>query len=147
MSEGWEREHDRRMAEKNARIEKARGPFNELVLDRLGLDLGEWHTRGPARRLFNKVDTALSALREWRRANNQQESPSDAVVLAIRTTAAELAAQLDETASGRPDLDGATIAWVLAGLRCPAAPFCEGCNACFTITAPNRQTPTFGLPR
>lgn len=135
------------LVKQKARIEAARIPFNDLVLDRLGLDLGSWDSRGPARRLFNKVDRALSALREWRRANNQQESPQDAVVLAIRVTAAEIATQLDESAAGRPDLDPATIAWVLAGLRCPAAPFCEGCNACFTITAPNRQTPTFGLPR
>lgn len=135
------------LVKQNDRIEKARGPFEDLALGRLGLDLGSWDRRGRARRLHDKVAAALSALREWRRANNQQGRPADEVNLAIRTTAEELAVQLAESADGRPDLDPATIAWVLAGLRCPAAPFCEGCNACFTVTAPNRDTPTFGLPR
>ena len=135
------------LVKQKAEIEKARGPFEELAQPRLGLELGSWDRRGRARRLHDKVDRALSALREWRQANNQQERPEEKVNLAIRTTAEELAAQLAESAGARPDLDPTTIAWVLAGLRCPAAPFCEGCNACFTVTAPNRDTPTFGLPR
>jgi hypothetical protein len=128
-----------------ARIEKARGPFDQ-IMPFLGLALRSGFTCGRADRLHGRVTQALSALREWRRANNQQERPDDEVTLAIRVTAAELATQLAETADGRTDLDSATIAWVLAGLRCPAAPFCEGCTACFTVTAPNRATPQFGLP-
>lgn len=132
------------LVKQNARIEQARGPFDKLVLGRLGLDT-RYGTR--TRRLYDKVKDALWALQEWRQANNQQERREDVVNLAIRITAEELAAQLAESAGGRPDLDAATIAWVLAGLRCSATPFCEGCNACFTVTAPNRATPTFGLPR
>jgi hypothetical protein len=134
------------VVKQRARIEKARGPF-EAIMPFLGLDIRFGFRRGRADRLYDKVEKAWSALREWRQANNQQERHEDEVKLAIRVTAAELAAQLDEAAAGRPDLDAATIAWVLAGLRCPAAPFCEGCGACFTVTAPNRDTPTFGLPR
>lgn len=132
------------LVKQNARIEAARGPFETLVLGRLGLDNRSGTRTG---RMFNKVRSALWALQEWRQVNNQQQRQEDVVNLAIRITAAELAAQLAESAAGRPDLDENTIAWVLAGLRCKATPFCEGCNACFTVTAPNRETPTFGLPR
>lgn len=143
----WEREHDRKMKAMKERIEKARGPFERLARPFLGLEIRSGWDRGRADRLFEKVSDGLRALQEWRRSNNQQERHEDEVILSIRVTALELATQLEETASGRSDLDAATIAWVLAGLRCSAAPFCEGCNACFTITAPNRKTPTFGLPR
>jgi hypothetical protein len=43
-----------------------------------------------------------------------------------------------ESAAHEAGQDPATIAWVVAGLRCPDKPFCTGCRSCFTITAPLR---------
>ncbi len=142
----WVRQHEAQLAKKKQRIEKARGPFQALVIGYLGLDIGEWDRRGGASRLYRKVEAAVYALREWRDANNQQRSGRDEIILAIRLTAETLADDLAEAAAGRTDLDPATVAWALAGLRCTAQPFCAGCDTCFTITAPNRHAPQFPDP-
>lgn len=113
------------------RREETRGPFEEL--SRPYLHLTGWSTGRTAKRL----EKALRALREYRWAHNQEPTMgSGDLILGVRVVADELAAQIQEKAG--PEQDPATIAWVLAGMRCPSRPFCTGCSSCFTITAPNR---------
>jgi len=58
--------------------------------------------------------------------------------LCARVTADTLASQIEAAADGEQDFY--TIRWVVAGLRCPAKPFCTGCIACQTVTAPTRTS-------
>lgn len=118
------------LTKQRARIERARGPF-EAIRDYMGL--ADWGRGAPVGR---RLHDALAALREWRNANNQNHSPSDDLMLSVRIVADQLASEIEGAAG--PEHDRATVAWVLAGMRCPLRPFCTGCRACFTITSPHR---------
>lgn len=118
------------VTKQNARIERARGPFDGIARY---LRLAEWGTGVPVGR---RLRAAFAALHEWRDANNQRRVPSDDITLAVRIVADQLAAEIEGAAG--PEHDRDTVAWVLAGMRCPLRPFCTGCRACFTITSPNR---------
>ena len=116
------------------RRQEATGPFEKLC--RGFLHLRGWGTGRTAKRLKD----ATWALRNYRDAYGQDRNMGDGeLMLAVRVVADELAGQIQEAAG--PDQDPTTIAWVLAGMRCPDQPFCTGCPACFTITAPNRLIP------
>ncbi len=136
----WIAEHDRRMAERKKRIEAARGPF-ERIRPYLGLDRGDVWGRRRGAPVARKLEDALRALREWRYANQQREHDNDEVNLSIRVVAEAMAVEIGEAAG--PAQDRATIAWVVAGLRCPSRPFCTGCDSCFTIDAPHRHDVNF----
>jgi hypothetical protein len=126
------------VVEKNKKIDAARGPF-DAVLPYATLDHGDvWGRRRPAE-AFRRVVKAFSAVRNWRYANNQQLHTDELEALSVRVCADQFARDIEDAASGGPH-DPATIAWVLAGLRCPRRPFCRGCRACFTITSPLRPT-------
>ncbi len=90
-----------------------------------------------ASRLRRRVEEAARA-----RLDHQQTSQTlsfdvhDIARLCARVTADTLASQIEGAAG--PDQDALTIRWVLAGLRCPARPFCTGCESCQTVTAPTR---------
>lgn len=121
--------------------ERTEGPFRELVARFLGVGR---YTPGGRKfvpehlPVFERLDKALTALREFRRARNQRfGGPDEEIGLAVAVVADELAAQIAAKAS--PEHDHATVAWVLAGLRCPRRPFCTGCPACFTVTSPLRD--------
>lgn len=130
------REHDRQIAARRQRIEKARGPF-DAVMPFLHLHIPGWSSpRRPARAYQRLVD-AFSAVREWRHANQQDMQGNEMEQLAARICADQFARDI-EAAAHDAGQDPATIAWVVAGLRCPAKPFCTGCRRCFTITAPLR---------
>lgn len=120
------------VVEKEERIEKARGPF-EAILRFMHVDMGDW--RGGRLPVYERLDKALSALRQWRYVNNQQDRTEDQISLAIRIVCDAMATQITEAGAGQ---DPATIAWVVAGLRCPRRPFCKGCPGCFTVDAPHR---------
>jgi len=120
--------------EQKKRIEQARGPF-EAILRFLHVDTGDVWGRGRLP-VYEKLDKALSALRQWRWANNQQDRIEDQVCLSIRVVCDAMATQIAEAGAGQ---DPATIAWVVAGLRCPRRPFCHGCESCFTVDAPHRH--------
>jgi hypothetical protein len=129
------------LVEKNERIERARGPFETLCLGRLHVDNGDlW--RGGRLRVYEKLTKALSALREWRYANNQKQHTEDETALAIRVVCDAMATEISEAAGDGQD--PATVAWVVAGLRCPSRPFCRGCDSCFTVDAPHRHDAAFG---
>lgn len=122
MTDFFDRQDKRRAA--------AEGPFQKLCMG--FLHLAGWSTGRTASRL----DQAMRALREYRDAHGQGRNMGHGeTILAVRVVADELAAQIQEAASGGGQ-DEATIAWVLAGLRCPDQPFCTGCRSC--VTAPNR---------
>jgi hypothetical protein len=124
------------VTEQNKRIEAARPAFEALpswLTVNFGSVLGKRHPTS----VLTKLDNALRALREWRRANNQQQRPDDEVALAIRIVCDAMATEITQSAGARED--PATIAWVTAGLRCPRQPFCTGCDSCFTIDAPHRH--------
>ncbi len=132
------RDFDARWAARDKEIEDARGPFNALMRY-MTLDHGDvWGRRRPAQ-AFRRVVAAFAAVRTWRNANNQNLQPDELEALAVRVCADQFARDIEDAASGGPH-DPATIAWVLAGLRCPRRPFCRGCRACFTITSPLRPT-------
>lgn len=129
---------DARRAERDRKIEAARGPF-EAVMPYKTLDYGDvWGRRGPAE-AFRRLVKAASAVRNWRYVNNQQMQTDEIEALAVRMCADQFARDIEDAASGSQH-DPATIAWVLAGLRCPRRPFCQGCRGCFTITSPLRPT-------
>lgn len=125
------------LVERRARIERARGPFDELC----AVGMVNVDHRAP---VLDRVRRALGALREWRRANNQDERYDEEAALAVRTVAESMASEIHAAAGGGQD--PATIAWVVAGLRCPRRPFCPGCAACFTIDAPHRADVQFPAP-
>lgn len=124
---------ERQMAERKRWQERTEGPWRELCERFLGLSARS--------RTFRRLEQARWAYREYRDAHQQdREMGGYELHLAVRVVADELARQIQEAAADRL-LDPATIAWVLAGMRCPSQPFCTGCSACFTITAPNRPIP------
>ncbi len=105
----------------------------------LDLDSGEvWGRRPPA--VLTRLKDALAALRDYRRAHNQPNFGDYEEKLAVRIVADQFAEDIADAAGGRTDLDPHTVAWVLAGIRCPWRPFCRGCQGCFTITSPHRET-------
>jgi hypothetical protein len=134
-----ESDFDRRRRARDERIEKARGPFKALPAWRI--DFGDPWSNRKAPAVVTKLRDALFALREWRRANNQQERDDDEVSLAITIVAGTMAGEIAAAATSQQD--SATIAWVVAGLRCPRRPFCTGCESCFTVDAPHRFDVTF----
>lgn len=104
----------------------------------LDLDEGQaWGRRPP--RVLTRLRDALEALRAYRRAHNQNDFGGYEEKLAVRIVADQFAVDIESAAGDRADLDLYTIAWVLAGIRCPRRPFCRGCPACFTITSPHRE--------
>lgn len=115
----------RRRPERKAQVE---GPFNDLAPF---LHLANYGLRNP---VFLRLRDALATLREWRWASQTRGGDYEEVILAVRVVSDALARQIE---AGFPVQDD-TIRWVLAGLRCPAQPFCTGCTACQTITAPLR---------
>ncbi len=123
------------IAEKKQRIEAARPAFEALPMW-LTLNYGSVFGKRFPTSVMAKLDKALRVLREWRYANQQSERPDDVVALAIRVVADAMATEIRDAAGDGQD--PATIAWVVAGLRCPRQPFCRGCDSCFTIDAPHR---------
>lgn len=127
--------------EKNDRIEKARGPF-DAVRQFFHLDIPAWDSRRRAPRAYERVVEAFRAVSEWRYANNQRGQDHELERLAVRICADQFAREIEDAAHAAGQ-DPATIAWVVAGLRCPARPFCTGCDACFTVSAPHRHDAAF----
>lgn len=124
------------VTEKERRVEKARSPF-EAIRGYLGIDYGDWTNRRRGAAVFRRVTDAVSAVREWRYANNQSLQDHELEIVAIRVSADQFAREIEDAAGGT-ELDAATISWVLAGLRCSRRPFCTGCLTCFTVTSPHR---------
>lgn len=86
--------------------------------------------------VFDRLREATGAVREWRHASNTRGGDYEQEILAVRVVADTFASQIEAAATG--DQDATTIAWVTAGLRCPAQPFCTGCTRCQTVTSPLR---------
>lgn len=123
--------------EKEERIEKARDPF-EAIRQFLHLDIPAWDSRRRPARAYERVVEAFRAVHGWRYANNQRMQDNELERLAVRICADQFARDIQDAAHSAGQ-DPATIAWVVAGLRCPAQPFCTGCDACFTVSAPHRH--------
>jgi hypothetical protein len=131
------------VTEQRQRIEKARGPF-EAVMPFLGVDRGSFSSMPPRRGavVADRVVRAARAVREWRSANGQRMQDDEIEQLAIRIAADQFARDI-EHAAAITGQDPDTIAWVVAGLRCPRVPFCTGCDGCFTVTSPHRADVQF----
>lgn len=128
---------DRRMEHREEEIQKAQGPFDAIrQFFHLEIPAAWGSSRRPAR-AYERVVKAFSAVRQWRYVNNQKMQTNELERLAVRICADQFAREIEDAAHGAGQ-DPATIAWVTAGLRCPARPFCTGCRHCFTITAPLR---------
>jgi hypothetical protein len=124
-ADAWRRQEEERRREE--RRQATRGPF-----ERWRPYLGVEHRSSPARRLRD----ARWAVTQWRLAHSQRQESDDEVALGVRVTAEAFADQIQAAAG--PEQDAATVAWVIAGLRCRWQPFCTGCPACQTVTAPLR---------
>lgn len=94
----------------------------------------------PRAGLVRRVREAAQALNAYRRVRNQPMFGDYEYILPIRISADQFVHDIEDAAGERDDLDPYTIAWVLAGLRCQARPFCRGCPTCFTITSPHRSS-------
>jgi hypothetical protein len=86
--------------------------------------------------VWRRVETATRAIRGWRNLSQWKGDVDEQAQLVVRVAAESFADTI--TAAAGPEHDAATIAWVVAGLRCPSRPFCTGCVACQTVTAPTR---------
>lgn len=125
MTETWEQRQRRE------RIEKARV---RLERSRKYLHLGDrWRLRA-----FTKAVEAAADIREWRQANNQARGDYEDEVVVMNVVREVWADEIQEAAAGDPQMDPHTVAVILAGLRCPSRPYCRGCPACQTVTAPTR---------
>ncbi len=120
------------IADRQTLLDRTDGPFRAIQRF-LDLDV----VRPPT--ALTRVKEAVSALVAYRRARNQPMFGDYEHTVVVRVCADQFAIEMADAAGERPDLDQYTIAWVLAGLRCPRRPFCRGCRACFTITAPLRD--------
>lgn len=85
---------------------------------------------------FLRCVEATRAVRDFRHANGSRGADGEDTNIAVRVAADTFANQIQSAAG--PEHDPATIAWVVAGLRCKQTPFCTGCAACQTITCPTR---------
>jgi len=121
-----ERERERNEARRAATTEAFKPWLRYLSLGNYGLDV-------PA---FRRLKDALWARTEHRNVHGLGHQAGEVETMAVRVVAETLANEVQ--ASQQPEHDAATIAWVVAGLRCPRRPFCLGCSACFTITSPER---------
>lgn len=120
---------DRDIAQRRARQDAA-GPGFERWSRFLGLRAWGFDVEA-----FERVRRAIRDVTEYRRAHNQRGADYEDEIFAVRVCADTFASQI-EAAAGDRDAD--TISWVVAGLRCPQAPFCTGCPACQTVTSPAR---------
>lgn len=128
------------LVRKRERIERARGPF-DAIMRFLTLDRGDWRSLAGAA-VALRVDRATDAVREWRHVNDQALQDREIETVAIRVAADQFAREIEQAAAATGQ-DRATIAWVVAGLRCPLRPFCTGCQTCFTVTSPHRADVQF----
>ena len=84
------------------------------------------------------VQQATDDVAFQRRVTGQGVRHGEAAQVAVRVVSAVMADQIQAAASAVDALDRITVAWITAGLRCTAQPFCAGCPSCQTITAPTR---------
>lgn len=120
--------------------EEARRTSVRVEFDRWRQFLGGLRRSGLGSRgceIYERVLKATSAIREYRYVMNQRVQDNELEVLAIRIAADAFASQIAAAADQNKDPD--TIAWVVAGLRCAAQPFCIGCAFCQTVTSPHRR--------
>lgn len=87
-------------------------------------------------RASDRLETATRAVEAFRRITKSRGASREMNNLAVRVVADTFADQIE--AAGQNVHDNATIRWVVAGLRCPSAPFCSGCIACQSVTSPLR---------
>lgn len=89
----------------------------------------------------DRVRKAAGALLDHQQTSQTLSFNIDGIAdLCARVTADTLASQIEAAAGDEQDYN--TIKWVVAGLRCQAQPFCTGCQACQTVTAPTRTNET-----
>lgn len=86
----------------------------------------------------DRLRRARQDIQEFRRTNNFKGASGEEEALAVRVVCDTLADQILTTVTEAQDTD--TVRWVVAGLRCPARPFCTGCSRCATVTSPQRPT-------
>jgi hypothetical protein len=120
--------------------DKALEEFSRLCSGWMDVDQGGVWDQRPLP-VYRRLREALRALRSHRRLNNQQEREEDEVSLGVRIVADAMAGEISAAAGEGQDPN--TIAWVVAGLRCPRRPFCLGCDACFTVDSPHRSDVQF----
>ena len=113
------------------RIEEADARFGEFR--RYLGQMSNWHV--PA---FRKAVGASGAIREYRNAHNQLRDDYLEERVTMHVVRQVWADEIEAAASGDPLMDKATVAVIVAGLRCPRRPYCTGCVACQTVTAPHR---------
>lgn len=122
---------DRRIRESDERRAAAKPRFDKWIgfLNLAGYGFDTY--------VFRRVKEAVYDVRAWREASQTRGGDYEVETLVIRVAADTFASQIE--AAALPEHDRHTVAWVVAGLRCPARPFCSGCPSCFTATSPTRK--------
>lgn len=123
----WERRRrEEERAEAQVRFDRSRRWLGRLR---------EWGEGVPA---FRAARQAQWDIQSFRRANNYQGRDYEDLHVALNVARETWAGEIQEACQGDPDLDPHTVAVIVAGLRCPSRPYCTGCPACQTVTAPTR---------
>lgn len=87
---------------------------------------------------FKRALDAQWDIREHRQVHNLPGGGYEQLHVALNVARETWATQIEAACQGQPDLDRHTVAVIVAGLRCPSRPYCTGCPACQTVTAPAR---------
>lgn len=87
---------------------------------------------------FKRALEAQWDIREHRQSHNLRGGDHEELHIALNVARETWAMEIQEACQGQPDLDPHTVAVIVAGLRCPARPYCTGCPSCQTVTAPTR---------
>lgn len=123
----WERRRrEAELADADARFTRSRRWLGSLR---------DWGEGVPA---FRKAREAQWDIRSQRRARNVAGRDYEDLHIALNVARETWASEIEQACQGQPDLDPHTVAVIVAGLRCPARPYCTGCPSCQTITAPTR---------
>lgn len=109
---------ERRWAEREERVERARGPFDQLcTLGMMHVDIGGALTPRGRLPVYDRLDKTMLALTEWRFQHKQTLLLAEQVALATWVVTDQLVADVT-TAAAAGQWDPATTVWAMVRIRC-----------------------------
>ena len=88
--------------------------------------------------VFTKLRDVLRDVRMHRQTYNLSGGDYETETVAVNVVTTVMADEVLAAHAGQDGIDPHTLNVIVAGLRCRARPYCTGCIACQTITAPTR---------